>query len=155
MSDSDSDLVFGIIGKDVEHEARTKVILRHMLFGFTTALFLLLIVFTIQDLLTKKVQSNLLFFTLFMVVISGCVANIIINLTRYKEILDRIKILDETSKMFNNPPEKYIYTKTLFIYPIISFIFILLLIIILIIFNHRCAIKLNNIHSSYASYYRL
>jgi hypothetical protein len=153
-----SDLNFMLKDTDVEAN-KQKVTIRHMIFGLTTLLFIVITVFSIQDFFfVKKMQfSNIIYFLSFMFSIGLILATMIINLSKYSEIKKNIKFINEQNILRNSPPETFIYSKTLWIYPIVSFVYFIIIITYLIMLNHKCSIIKNNMVNNMirSMYYRL
>ena len=153
-----SDLNFLIKDTDVE-TSKDKVAIRHTIFGFTTLIFLVITIFSIQDFFfEKKIQSsNIIYLVSFIVLIGLILATILINLLKYFKIQKTIKNINDQNILNNNPSETFIYSNTLWIYPIVSFIYFIIIIIYLIMLNHKCSIIKNNMVNNMirSMYYRL
>ncbi len=126
-------------------------LIRHFLFGLTTISFFTISFFSIQDLILKKplFQSNIIYFIIFVVALASIWATIIINLSKYSDIKKIIQYSEGQEARLNVKNQTFNYTKTVWIYPLVSFIYFIILIIFLIIVNHKCFILKNNISYYY------
>jgi hypothetical protein len=121
--------------------------IRHILFAVTTVFFLVISFYSIQDMNFKKalLDSNLIYFIMTMLAFISIFTTIIGNIYKYNEIKESIKYLNDQNELNDRPKEKYVYTKTLWVYPLVAFIYFIILIIFLIIINHKCAIFKNTL----------
>ena len=133
---------------DIEATSSFPVV-RHIVFAVTTVFFLVISFYSIQDMNLKRalLDSNLIYFIMIMLAFVFIFSTIIINLYKYNEIKKSIKYLNDQNELNDRPMENYVYTKTLWIYPLVSFIYFIILIIFLIIINHKCAILKNTLYN--------
>jgi hypothetical protein len=142
-----SDIVLFYTDKDVE-KGSTKPMVRHFIFPFATVFFIVIIMLSIYDIYYKKalLESNLTYFIISMIGFGLIFTTIILNVYRYNQITTTIKDFNEKNKLlYNIPHEKFVYTKTLWVYPLVAFIYFIILIIFFIIINHKCAILKNTL----------
>ena len=130
---------------------RNKPIIRHVIFMLTTLLFLIASFFSISDIYSKRplLESNIIYFIVYMLALGLIFTTIIMNMYKYSQIKQEIKAINEQDNALKAPGERPVYTKTVWIYPIVSLIYFIILIMFLIIINHKCGILKNNISSYY------
>ncbi len=136
---------------DVE-EHDTLWVVRISAFAASTLFFISILVFSIQDILYSKnfIKTNLTFFILIVLGFVSIGTSIIMNLAKLNEIKTGIDYINKKNELLNIEPENFSYSKTLWIFPLVSFIYGCIFIVSLIVLNYKC-----NIINTFNDYYRL
>ena len=122
---------FSLINVETQNES----LIKYVLFAVASIFFLCVTFLTIQDLIYGIQKNNILFFILYLISIGVITANIIINLSNYKQIRDKIDKVNASALATNEIK----YSNTIWIFPLICFIYFVLLIFYLILLFHKCS----------------
>ncbi len=123
---------------DVE-EQDEKYLTRVLFFAASSGTFIFTLAWSIYNLILPSTKSNILFFILLMISIIASVGSILTNMSVYYNIVNAIKNANDKLKLLNIQQEnEYTYSKTLWVFPLVSFIYLFIYLVMLIVFNHRC-----------------
>ncbi len=142
------------IQKVDQEENDKKKVIRITLFGVSSFLFIGVIIISIIKLRTGMHPKHD-FWTLFILLLflATSIGSIITNMDRLQEIKTKIKNINENLRTLGTglpEDESLSYANNLWIFPLVSFIYVCIVIIMLIMLNNKCNyIKLDNTPINY------
>jgi hypothetical protein len=136
---------------DLEPKLDTKKVFRIGLFGLSSLTFIIFVIVSIFKFKTDYHENDYDFWTLALILLflGTSIGSIITNMDRLNEI--KTKIININNNLSPLPPDESLsYSSNLWIFPLVSFIYVCIFIGILIILNSKCNyIKLNKVQDYY------
>jgi hypothetical protein len=119
--------------------------IRIISFVASTVFFIILLIISLTSVIVLKNTSiqNIIMFIVIFLGISASMLSIIFNLDSYSQIQNKIKGINDNLDKLNLPHETSIKaTKTMLIFPIVSFSYICCTFAVLIILNLKCNLSM-------------